>query len=223
MNDSTYNPITFWSRLSGLSILIMAVAAGYAYGYSFNQIHIPGDPIGTLSNIQDNTALFLSGAYLWCVILLTDLIVSYGFYRCLKPINKPWALASGIIRFIYSLILALAIAFLFNKDTETFLIVWSLGLFIFGFHLVATGVGTLYSNAVPKVFGILLIIAGIGYSLINGLQNFFPQWQTIATALETLLVIPMTAGELFFAVWLLIRGGKAINPQPSNSPAQDVL
>lgn len=221
MKTSNNNPIRFWSITSGISLLIMAIAAGYAYGFSFNQIYVENNTLQTMTNIQSNSTLFYSGAIVWCLILATDIIVSYGFYRFLKPIHKPIALISGSLRLTYSVFLAIGIAFLFGKNTEIFLKMWSLGLFVFGFHLIITGIGVLISTETHNLLGLLLIIAGIGYSLIHGLQNFIPQVSTFATYLETYLTIPMTVGELSFGIWLLIKGGRKINQQPSNDPVPD--
>jgi len=223
MKTSKMNPIRFWSIVSGTSLLIMAIAAAYAYGISLNQIYVENNPLQTMTNIQLNSTLFYSGAIVWCLIFATDIIVSYGFYRYLRPAHKTIAILSGVLRLIYSTFLAIGITFLFGKNIEIFLKVWSLGLFIFGFHLIITGIGIFKSNKTPGLFGLLLIIAGIAYSLTHGLQNFVPQAVSLAALLETYLTIPMTVGELTFAIWLLIKGGRIINQQPSIVPDQDVL
>lgn len=221
MKTSNNNSIRFWSIISGISLLIMAIAAGYAYGFSFNQIYVENNSLQTMTNIQSNSTLFYSGAIVWCLILATDIIVSYGFYRYLEPTHKPIALISASLRLIYSIFLAIGIAFLFGKNTEIFLEMWSLGLFVIGIHLTLTGIGTFLSTETPNLFGFLLIIAGISYSLIHGLQNFVPQATSFSTYLETFLTIPMTFGELSFGIWLLIKGGQKINQQPSIAPAPD--
>lgn len=223
MNATSNNPIRFWSKVSGISLIIMAMAAGYAYGVSFMQIYVSGDTSQTLTNIEANKGLYLTGAYLWCLILVTDLIVSYGFYRYLAPFHRKWAIASGILRFIYSIFLAIGIIFLFARNLENFRLMWSLGLIIIGFHLSATAMGALYSREVPKILVLLLIIAGTSYSLINGLQNFFPQAESLVVILEKILMIPMTFGEMSFGIWLLMRGGYSFNQRPSGDPVQDVL
>ncbi len=214
MKNHSTNPIRFWSKLSGLSLIIMALAAGYAYGFVFNHFYVPNNPSQTVNNILALRPLFFSGVAAWCLILISDLIVSYGFYRFLKPIRPHYAIASGLLRLIYSLFLAVAIIFLFTYSMDRFLVFWSMGLFILGFHLIITGLGSLYAPNIPKVFGFLLILAGSGYSLIHGLENFIPQAEALAASLEMVLAIPMTIGELSFGVWLLVRGGKIINLQP---------
>lgn len=223
MKISKNNPIRFWSIISGISLLIMAIAAGYAYGFSFNQIYVENNSLQTMENIQSNSTLFYSGAIVWCLILATDIIVSYGFYRYLEPTHKPIAIISGSLRLMYSLFLAIGIVFLFGKNTEIFLKMWSLGLFVIGFHLTVTGIGAFLSSETPNLLGLLLIIAGVGYSLIHGLQNFVPQAASFATSLEAILAIPMTVGELSFGIWLLIKGGKKVNQKTSNAPVQTTL
>lgn len=222
MNKFKDNPLRFWSLISGASLIIMALAAGYAYGYSFNQLYVANNPAKSLINIESNYSLFISGALSWCLILLADLIVSYGFYRFLRPINKTWAILSGLLRLIYSIFLALGIYHLFSKDLEAFQLLWSQGLLVFGFHLLVTAIGTLYSKKFPKILAILLIIAGMGYSLIHGLENFTPQYMKLADTLESILLIPMTIGELSFAIWLLIKGGRDLTQQSSNDLGKDV-
>ena len=99
--------------------------------------------------------------------------------------------------------------------TEIFLKMWSLGLFVIGFHLTVTGIGAFLISETPNLLGFLLIIAGVGYSLIHGLENFVPQAMSFAASLEALLAIPMTVGELSFGIWLLLRGGKKVNQKAS--------
>ncbi len=223
MKTTPSNKIRKWSIISGLSLLVMALTAGYAYGFVFSGIYVENNAVQTLSNIQQNYLLYLSGAAAWCLILITDLLVSYGFYIYLRPVHKTLALASGMLRLIYSLFLAVGILYLFKSNTDLFLKYWSLGLFIIGFHLIATGLGTFKSPSVPTILGILLIVAGSGYTLIHGLENFIPNQNALASSLESILAVPMTIGELSFGIWLLVKGGKHPNLQPSNAHGQDAV
>lgn len=201
--------IRFWSILSGISLLVMAVAAGIAYGFIFNSFYVEGDISATMLKIDANRALYFTGGALWCLVFITDLIVTYGFYRFLMPIHKSLAYVSGILRLVYSMMLGIAIIFLFLKIPDKFMVIWSAGLFIFGFHLITTGLAVMRSTVFLKVLGVLLIIAGTGYSLTHGIQTFLPHATNLVGNLETILVVPMTIGELFFGLWLLVRGGKS--------------
>jgi len=83
---------------------------------------------------------------------------------------------------------------------------WSLGLIIFGLHLVLLGVLVFDIKIENKIVSIILILAGFSYFLINTLYNFLPQFDLTTKVIEGFLVIPMTVGELGFAIWVLIRG-----------------
>lgn len=200
--------IRFWSIITGVSLLIMAIAAGYAFGFSFSEIHVEDNNLQTLDNIKSNPALFYSGAIIWLVILITDLIVTVGLYKYLSNFSKLYAIGSGLTRLVYSLILGYAILTLFNKNTQSFLSIWSFGLLIFGFHLIITGIGTLKRSEVPILLSILIIISGLSYILVNGIENFIPSAIALANSLESILTLPMALGELAFAIWLLVKGGK---------------
>ena len=215
MNYSDKKAVRLWSIISGVSLLVMAIAAGVAYGNILNQIYIEGSPQSTSLNIQNNASLYFAGSLLWCLILLTDIAVSYGFYRFLNTLRRIPALISGLLRLVYSAILAAGITQLFRGDIQSFMQIWSVGLFIFGFHLIITGFTLFYGTNLLKILGVLLIIAGAGYSLVHGIENFLPGGESLAGKVEKILMVPMTAGELLFGIWLLFRGGRRINQQSS--------
>jgi hypothetical protein len=78
---------------------------------------------------------------------------------------------------------------------------WYFGLLFFGIHLGLLGVLVLRSNYVPRLLGVLLIIAGFGY-LINALRPILLPDINIDFAQYTFY------GELIFMLWLLIRGSR---------------
>lgn len=222
MTNSTKQQIRHWSIISGISLLIMAVAAGYAYGYVFNQIYVAGNAIATFNNIQANNMVYVTGILAWGVVLVTDLLVTYGFYVYLKSLNRKQALVSGLLRLVYSLVLAIGILSLIRNDMALFNGIWSFGLIIFGFHLTVTGMAITKETGLLRILGILLMIAGIGYSMVHGLYSFLPNLDYFTASLESVLVLPMTAGELLFGIWLLIKGGKNTSQQFSDGYAQVV-
>ena len=58
--------------LIGISLIIMAIAAGFAYGHVFNTLSTSN----TLKDFQNNMSLFKIGNLAWILIIVTDLIVS---------------------------------------------------------------------------------------------------------------------------------------------------
>jgi len=93
-------------------------------------------------------------------------------------------------------------------SVEAFQQTWSVGLVIFGIHLVLLGYLAFRSGFVPKIWGILLVIAGLCYLFSHGLPLLWPGYSTIKTTVEGILMLPMIVGELGFAIWLVAKGGK---------------
>ena len=76
--------------------------------------------------------------------------------------------------------------------------IWFAGLILFAAHLALIGYLAFRSGYVPKILGVLLVIAGLGYA-----------FDSIGTVLaESPLEISGVTfvGEFLLGVWLLIRG-----------------
>lgn len=205
----------------GISLLIMSVAAGVAYGAIHNSLVVIDNSSETLNNISNNLIRFNIEIALWIVIIITDLLVCWGLWLYYKKESKVLSASTGILRLIYTFILAIAVSMLIkvtinirveNYEKVTAYIlnfenIWSKGLIVFGFHLIVLGIVALKET---KIWGILLIIAGSSYALVHSIDTLFPTYRDLKIIIETILVIPMTVGELGFSIWLLAKGGKTI-------------
>ena len=227
MNTTVQNKPAF---IAGLSLLIMTIAAAFSYGYVHSSLIVIGDPLTTLKNIQASRPLFGLEILGWLAIIVTDLLVSWAFYVFLKPLHREYSLLAGWLRLLYTAILATAVthlvvvsriirddATLFNGSLDTiasqvllsiisFESIWSLGLIIFGGHLMVVGWIALRARQIPNIIGILLVASGFSYTLVHLLYGFLPQFDGVTSILETILSIPMMVGELGFGLWLLIKG-----------------
>jgi hypothetical protein len=64
------------------------------------------------------------------------------------------------------------------------------------------------SDSIPKIISILLLLASIGYIVINLCKTFFPEYDGVISILQFVFSVPMIVGELGFGIWLLFKGGK---------------
>ncbi len=217
--------------IAGVSLILMLIGASYAYGYVHGALIVSNNPIDTLTNILESRSLFLTGVMGWGLVILTDVLVTFAFYYYLRDVNKGLSLAAAVTRFIYTGVLAISVFKLFEiyqlLGTKTLLTnelanevmskinffegTWSAGLILFGVHLVLIGITSLKSTSIPKYIGILLVIAGCGYLLVNGMDTFFSQHDSVTKLLESILSLPMMIGELGFGIWLLIKGRKVVD------------
>lgn len=209
----------------------MALAAGFSYGYVHGSLVVSGDISTTYHNIASSIMLFKAEIIGWVVILILDVIVAWSFYIFLKPVNQELALLASWLRLTYAAILGIAILnkvfvllLLNNTDylsllkidqlqvnialyLEAFEMIWSIGLIVFGVHLLVVGWIAFQSNSIPKIISILLVLAAIGYIGIHLGKTLLIE-QHIITTIELIFNIPMIAGELGFGLWLLFKGGR---------------
>ncbi|MFC9445940.1 DUF4386 domain-containing protein [Bacillus cereus] len=213
---------------AGTSLLVMAFIAFFSYGFVHGNLVVQGDASATLHNIQTSNALFKAEIFGWIIIFITDILAAWALYFFLKPIHASISLLAAWLRLMYTAILGIAIfnlilALLLSKNTianpeaytmlflNAFEYIWSVGLIILGLHLFALGYVVFLSKQIPKFISILLFIAAIGYMLIHVMNTMFPQYDTMISIIQVLFQLPMIAGELGLAIWLLLKGGKPSN------------
>jgi hypothetical protein len=213
--------------IAGVALIIMAVAAGFTYGYIHNTLVIANDPESTFNNLKLNGLLFQTEIFGWLLILILDVIVAWALYVFFKNENlKLSALAAGF-RLIYSAILGIAILNLIQilnilngtlSETagnqilfhlNSFENTWSFGLIIFGVHLFLLGILALQSKNIPNFWGMLLVFAAASYTFIHSAKFLFPEFETHIATAEMVLSLPMAFAEIGFAFWLIVRGGKS--------------
>ncbi|KUP04678.1 hypothetical protein Q75_14560 [Bacillus coahuilensis p1.1.43] len=216
--------------ISGVSLLIMTIAAIFAYGYVHSSLVLEGDAAITFQNIQASPSLFRLEILGWLIILVTDVLVAWGFYVFLKPYHQGYALVAGWLRLLYTAILGIAVSHLVvvsrliqkNATGESldqiaqqvmdsitaFEAIWSFGLILFGLHLLVVGLIAMGTKKIPKVVSILVLLAGFSYTLIHFMDIFFPQLEEMTGLVEGILLAPMFLGEIGFGLWLWVKGRK---------------
>ena len=204
----------------GISLLVMAVAAGIAFGAIHSTLIDISQAEQTMDNLRANLSQWYMEILFWVVIIITDLLVSWGIFHYFRNENMGFSAMTAGLRVIYTVILAAAVSQLVavsssvqGGNTQRVMLlltrfdrIWSFGLIVFGIHLILLSVASFrYEN---KILGILLLAAGVSYLLIHTMEGFLPRFSDFTGRLESILAIPMTLGEMVFALWMIIRGGK---------------
>src|SRR6266496_1673652 len=184
--------------IAGIGLLIIVVAAPFAELYVYPKLVVSGNPMETAQNIIANKALFTSAIFGYLITFVCDLIVAWALYVLLKPVNENLSLLTAWFRLVYTVIALVALLNLVTVlrllNTSDILTVfqpdqfyaqvmlslsafrsnWYFGLLFFGIHLGLLGYLVLRSNYIPKILGVLLIVAGLGYLLSNLKPFLFP-------------------------------------------------
>ncbi len=215
------------ARIAGLGYVAIFIFGFYAGFVSFG----PGDSAAE-SNKMANDVLFRSGIASWLIVFLADVVVAWALYVLLVPVNKSLSLLAAWLRLIYTAIagitlLILLIALQLSKGSDYLTVFtadqlqaqvilfldayWDLTLIawvFFGLHIIFLGYLILKSGYIPRILGVLLIVAAIGY-LINSFANFLlPNIANSAGILLTVTITHAIIAELALTLWLVIRGGK---------------
>jgi len=210
-----------YAKLSGWSLILMAILAGFSFGFVFPKIYDASNLDLAQDNMMANVDLYQQMIIGIILVILLDIFVSFTLYWYFKNTHKQLAFTSFVLRMIYSFVFAVATFYLAKsigqenlsnaiivENYQLFQLLWSIGLVIFGVHLLTIGVLMKLHAFVPKVLWYLTLIAGVSYMLVHILKVAAPQMLEFNNMLEAILGLPMALGELLLAVWLVAKGGK---------------
>ncbi len=216
------------ARLAGLLYLLLVITGVYGIMYIPSQIFVAGDSVSTAKNILSNELLFRTG-------ILNDIISNTIFlflvlvlYPLFKHVNKNQA------KLMFALVIVqIPVAFMMEAFNITSLMILkgemlktfeliqrqdlamlflnindygTLPLEMFwGLWLLPFGLLVYKSKFIPRIFGILLVIAGIAYMIDSTIAMQFPNYSSYVKY-PTLLLAAL--GEISITLWLLIKGVK---------------
>jgi uncharacterized protein DUF4386 len=153
-------------------------------------------------------------------------VVAWALFRFFSPVSSGLSRLAAWFRLAYAAIFLLAIGQLagipdlvtndeysdvFTAEqiqgqtlvkTDAFADLWMAGLILFGIHLLLVGYLAYRSSYVPKLIGVLLLVAGAGYvfdSVVSTVLASPPGSVATVTFL----------GEFLLAIWLVVRGRTA--------------
>ena len=217
------------ARIAGVLYILLALTGVFSLIYVPTALVVFGDATATAENIRSSELLFRSGILSGLVSNVIFVFLVLALYRLLKETSHKQAMlmvtlvvisvATGFANTINQLgaLIALsgadflsviekheldAIAYLFIRlnswGIQIIQIFWGLWLFPFGLLVYRSGF-------IPKILGVLLMIAGFGYLLGSFMFQILPQYDD---ALSTFIMV-LEMGELPIIFWLLIVGAKA--------------
>jgi hypothetical protein len=207
--------------VAGVSLLVMVPLAAFANFVVLKGMITPGDGAATGAEIVAREGTFRLGVLAWLLIVVLDVVTAWALYRVFRPVSPAVSMLTAVFRLVYAAVLLVAVGQLLRAldvltagsapagsgaeaggrallELNAFQHIYDLGLFLFGLHLALLGYLSLRSDFIPKVIGVLLVVAGVGYAV-----------DTVGTILA--LGVPTVSvftflGELLLALWLLVAG-----------------
>jgi hypothetical protein len=210
------------ARIAGFLYLLL-VPLGFFGGMYIPSITVPGNAVTTVNNIIANESLFRLSILCALATPIVTVLVALFLYKLLKPINRNHAVLMVIFTLAAAPIAMLTelnhFAVLLLLNGADYLKVFSVeqlhslvmfflnlnhyGAFItqifWGLWLLPLGYLVFKSGFLPRILGVMLIIAGFGY-VIDSIILFLLPDLNITISQFTFI------GELLFLLWLLFKG-----------------
>lgn len=194
--------------IAGSSYLVIFFAAIFANFFVLESIL--QEPLVT---IQEHHVLVRFGILAFLVTVVFDVVVAWALYELYK--NHHLSGLSTLFRMMHAAIMGVAVFTLpvalmattgqeILKQVDIFNFIWLIGLFFFGIHLIL--LGRIIKK--PGFIVVFLIIAGIMYMVDTSAHFLLQNYDDYSSLFLALVAIPSIIGEMSFAVWLLLKGGK---------------
>lgn len=214
------------ARLAGALYLVIILAGMFAEVFIRPKILVAGDAAATARNLLTHASLYRVGLLTDLLTVVAAVAEGVIVYRLFKPLSSTLALTSLLIalvsnagEMVSALIHLLPVLILHGGHaaqalpqgqweelaqlamrTHTGFLAITLG--IFSFALCIDGYLVFVSTFVPRVIGVLLMVASACY-LLNSVAYLA---DLPLGPLDGLILVPAFLGELSFCLWLLVRG-----------------
>ena len=210
------------ARIAGVLYLLTIATGIFAQAIVSDRLVVSGDAAATAANILTHRTLFEWGFTVYLIEMACNVAMTALFYILLKPVNRSVALVSvslGLVGctiktvsrlFYFAPLLVLggahylnvfsgehlqALALLFLKVNARGA---AIALAFFGFHAVLQGYLIFRSTFLPRIFGVLTAIGGLGWlSFLSPTLGFLLFYYVAVFAL-------LVSAALI--VWLLVFG-----------------
>lgn len=200
------------ARIAGLLYLVPMLLAPFSMMYVPSVIVVAGDAVATAQNLASSQSLFRLGIAADVLVVLSEIALTAVLYVVLRPAGHALALTATFARLAMTVLQAvnvLVLLVVLQVPTSSLVLmnaheqcvhVWEL---LFGLHCITVGVLVFRSGYFPRVFGALMGLAGLGYSL-NGMGNVLAPAN--APLFASIVAVAALIGEVPFVFWLLFRG-----------------
>jgi hypothetical protein len=206
------NSVNKIARIAGFLYLMVAVFSGFAASVRSSLI-VSSDAAATVNKIIASETLFRLNIVSDLIGQVLHVLLVLVLYELLKTVNKNQALLMVVLALVpvpiamlnqlnqFAVLPLLSgidysqVMFFLNLYNQGVLIAqifWGLWLFPLGYLVFK-------SDYIPRILGVLLIIAGLGY-LIDSFGKFLIPNYNLTISMFTFI------GEVLLLLWLLIKG-----------------
>ena len=215
------------ARTAGALFVVLLVLGPFSMLYVPGEIVVADDAAATAANLRANSDLLRAGIATDVVIMLVEVAMPVLLFVLLRPVSRTIALMAAFARLAEALVIGIgllahlaalrlvgdsaylaaidrpqreALALLvFDGHADAVLI----GQLFFGFSLALLGYLVYRAGYFPKVLGVLLLVAAVGY-LSDSFGSLL--WSGFGDRFGWVVGVTALVGEVPFFLWLLVKG-----------------
>lgn len=216
------------ARFAGVVYLAFALLSIFGFAYVPATLTVTGDATATAEAIRASEALYRAGVLAALVAMVLFIVLVITLYGLFRSTNAGLArlmvalVVVGVAAEFFTVTLRLGVLILLSdsggigdlasrdSDAAAYALVrfqgqassaiqlfWGLWLFPFAALVIQ-------SRLMPRILGVLLLLAGVAYTMSSVFAIVAPESLSALAPLLTLLA----AGELPIILWLLVRGAR---------------
>jgi hypothetical protein len=216
-------PPRFKARTAGVFYLITILARVIADGFVRNRLVVSDDAAATAANIMAHQPLFRWGFAADIIAFASYIALTALLYELFKPVNRSLSLVAAFFSLVACVVQAISSLFHLAplvllggtpylraftvEQLQALALVFlrlraaayhNIGLVFFGLYCLLVGVLILRSTFLPRVLGVLMVLAGLSYVLFLS--------PPLARSLQPYILVFPGVGQIALTLWLLARG-----------------
>ena len=211
------------ARIAGVFYLITILTRMFVEISVRNRLVVSDDAAATATNILAHESLWRWGFAADIVAFASYVALTALLYELFKPVNRGLSLVAAFFSLVACVVQAISSLFhlapLFLLGGAPYLRVFTveqlqalalvflrlraaayhnLGLVFFGLYLLLVGILILKSTFLPRILGVLLVLAGLSYVLFLS--------PPLVRSLQPYILVFPGVGQISLCLWLLVMG-----------------
>jgi hypothetical protein len=213
----------FKARVAGVFYLLTTLTRMFVEIFVRNRLVVSNDAVATATNILAHESLWWWGFAADMMAFASYVALTALLYELLKPANRSLSLVAAFFSLVASVVQAISSLFhlaplllfrgapylsVFTKEQlQALALVFlrlraaayhSIGLVFFGLYCLLLGILILRSTFLPRVLGVLMVLAGLSYVLFLS--------PPLVGSLQPYILIFPAVGQISLTLWLIAIG-----------------
>jgi hypothetical protein len=213
----------FHARIAGVFYLLTILARVIADALVRNRLVVSDDAAATATNILAHESLFRLGFAADIIAFASYIALTALLYELFKPVNRSLSLVAAFFSLVACVVQAISSLFhlapLVLLGRASYLSVFAveqlqalalmflrlraaayhnIGLVFFGLYCLLVGILILRSTFLPRILGLLMVLAGLSYVLFLS--------PPLARSLQPYILVFPSVGQISLTLCLLVIG-----------------